>query len=292
MSDQVPANVTRFAAKVGLALPADRAAITMLVGRLRRRSWAAGLGSVLGAVIGGVGALLAGLGGYAPWLALGSAFVGLAFGTAIATLTESTRVPDGERRVARPRQVGFGDYVDPVELASGRVMPFLAVAFAALALVVPGAREGNAPLVATAVVLAVVALLGLVLFEVGGRRILARTRLTASPVALAWEDALRADDLRGLVNAPLAAGLYGTVLAAGALVDPLIVALAPHVGMGVVIGLIWLVIAVALAAAVTLAVLTAPRRAAQHYLRRLWPEVVAQADAARAARVAAAGAPR
>src|SRR5690606_34857717 len=125
-----------------------------------------------------------------------------------------------------------------------------------------------------ALALPIVAVLSLLVLELGGRRvILTRPRLAASPEALVWDDALRADDLRILATAPLMTGLYGFILGL-----PSLYSLVPQQELGGEIVLLTLanvgffVLMIALLVVVAFAIVRKPE---QFSLRRLWPELAA-----------------
>ncbi len=269
----------RLSRRLGLALPDDPALRDEILRRGRHRTLWVSVGACLGFVVTIAIVLAAAVTGLIPDPGTGAAWTGLAglvLGGAIAALCVvlGSRHPvDPSRpRVAHARRTELADYLDPIELVGARVVAGLGAVATALALALPGSSwmmEGQ-PLAAG--VLAVGGLIGLVLLELGGRRVvLARPRVADTPVALAWDDATRATELRALATAPLMMGAYSLAFGSFASLGPAL-RLLPDVAAGILINVTFFVL---LAALVTVAVVATSRKPEQFYLRRLWPEVAA-----------------
>jgi hypothetical protein len=262
----------RFGHSVWLAMP-DDALLASVERRVARKAVAGGVGGLaaLAIMVTGMSALGAPAdeGYVATWVIIGGYFAGIAVGSAINALTE----PRSERAVtfARAEAVELCDFVAPVERQGARVVVLLAVLLGAV-LAVLTARDGepSSAGLAGALVMVALALVSLVVFEIGSRRVLSRGRPAGSPTELAWDDALRAGALRDLVTAPLALGTYSLFVLGGELANGYTGA-ASAVGFTVLIGIV-----VAGFAALVVVLITRPQR---YYLRRLWPELAGTQDA-------------
>lgn len=275
--DRIAVRVSR---RVGLALPAEPLR-AKLVHRMRRTTrWTSGVAAV-GAVIGIAGvATAAASGAIGPedttpiWLAFSGLVLGGAVGAVLAVVTERPTPEPGQPRVARATPRELRDYLDPIELVGARITAALGVATAVALLAWPAARTTQ---VATPVAVALLAMAGvvaLVVLEVAGRRVvLGRSRISESPAELAWDDALRSDDLRRLVTAVLMTSVYAVIFGVFPLAGALGSLLLPDAVLLVAVNLAFVVL---MAAAAVILVLATVRKPARFYLRRLWPEVAAQ----------------
>lgn len=287
-------SLARLARSVGLQAPGGELD-AVLEARLRRKSRWALVGVFAGMLVtDGIVVLAVSLGSIADpgmgagWLAVAGLLLGGSVGNLAAVLATPGSADPTQPRVAHARATRLSDYLDPLELIGARIVAGLglvsAIVFAVLPTqpsTFPAAQSVAVPL------LAAVGVISLVLLEVGGRRVvLGRPPFATSPTALAWDDALRASDLRSLASAPLMSGMYAFIFALGSLGEMLpfnainrdIVLVAANVGWFLFLG-----------AMIFILVLSIVRTPAQYYLRRLWPELVpATGRAAADARVAAA----
>ena len=256
------ATARRFAKRVGLTLP-DAFAPAM-GSRLARRVRAGVLGALLGAA-GGVALLT-----LQPttdvnariWLILGAYFVGLGIGVAIAALTEHTAVVDGPR-VARSDAVALDDYVAPFERNGARVVVVVSVLALIGMLLLPAPGTGTVAPTPLKITLVALGILSLLLFELGSRRIIARSRAAGSPLELAWDDALRAGAARDLVIAPICLGLWSTLLIASDAGQTVPAVQDMRLGIGLIV----------VALAIIVALIGSAQKPQRYFLRRLWPEM-------------------
>ncbi|GEA88059.1 hypothetical protein [Cellulomonas cellasea] len=245
-------------------LPLDEATERLVVGRFRRRERWAGTGALLGGLLplafllpGDDGAALLGatggdLRGFAVLLGF---FAGTAAGLGLLAWRETIRpVDEPGPRVARASVPVVEDYVTPHERRGAWVLAGAGVAVTAWA----GLREGPGlpgALVALGIAVPVAAV---VVTEVLLRRLVAARQAATTPLALAWDDVLRARTARDLVTVPLTAGAYLPLVitsraeAVGSLPD----------GVSLVLVLAMLVTA-------GVSALLDPRG---HVRRRLWPQ--------------------
>lgn len=263
--------VDRLARRLDLRLEPS---LATRIGRrvtLRQRS------GLLGALLGvGVGtAILLGQPGPVdgePWLPIdiwmltGMMFVGSGIGFSLSALVAIPRPDADAPRVARSRVLGIGDYVDPFELVPTRVLAPTALALAVAANI--GALSGAAPasdnsLVPAALVLAVLAIVTLVIFELGARALLRRPTPAVSEQELAWEDGLRATAVRQLLTAPLTFSLIAVIWSGFGLLE----AIPGQVAL-VVVNVATPLLTAGL---VVIAVLAFARHPERYFRRRLWP---------------------
>jgi len=283
--DRMAARVSR---RVGLALPAEPLR-GKLVRRMRRTTrWTSGAAAA-GAVVGIAGvATAAASGSIGPddttpiWLAFAGLVLGGAVGAVLAIVTESRSAEPGQPRVARATPRELRDYLDPIELVGARVTAVLGVATTVALLAWPAARTIQVATPVAVTLLAAAGAVALVVLEVAGRRVvLGRSRISESPAELAWDDALRSDDLRRLVTAVLMTSTYAVIFGVFPLAGALGSLLLPDALLMVAVNLAFYVL---MAAAVVILVLSTVRKPARFYLRRLWPEVAAQEARAAAER--------
>lgn len=251
-------SVDRLAAKVGLAPVPEL--MTTLERRVQLQRRAIGIGGALGASLVLIGLRFA-IGDrwslQANWLTVGAVYGSGALGNAIAALLQP-RWWRGGARLARGVDVTLDDYVPPIERVAARGAAVAGLGATAVAAVFR--RIDGVDLAAGAVVV-----LSLALFELGARRVVRKPQPVGSTNELAWDDAFRAVNLRALASAPEITGLYA-VLAAAAQFDER----AEWTTIGIVVTTVVVVLIVAIAS-------PSPAR---HYLRRLWPDTAAAAEAA------------
>ncbi|TVR61036.1 MAG: hypothetical protein EA422_13120 [Gemmatimonadales bacterium] len=269
--------LVRFARRVDLPLP-DAPLWAPVEAALTRRNVAVDLGAQIGiAAAAVVGLMLGHPGGRTGdigaelglWgmVVVGASVAGAATGSAWAGARDARRgAPAPGSRLARPTASVITDYVAPLELWSARLMAFAAAGALALGLVIATGVDTVAPaelLHIGTVLAAVVGPMALWLGVVTERRLLDLPQTAASTFELAWSDALRAQVLRDVVNAPLAIGVstgFALLMAASFGVgDPTIAnGLLGLLGAGV-LGLA--VVGIASSA-------SKPQR---HFRQRLWP---------------------
>ena len=267
--------VARLSQSVGLAVPDEHR--DALAARAARRSRA----SVLGAFFGTALVVLGFLSGVIPsseangdpvdiWVLLGGYFVGLAVGAMINALTFHNPVPHGSR-IARSGAVDLGDYLAPVDLVGARVSVAIGVIVlgVAVALFAMGAVPLN-PLLSVSALVIGLAVISLIIFEVGARRIINRAQPVGSQTELAWDDALRSSNIREVATAPICLGLWGALAVLISLINQPI---PQNLGgnllfVALLLGFFALITLAVVAAAISLS-----SRPQQHYLLRLWPEV-------------------
>jgi hypothetical protein len=204
------------------------------------------------------------------WIGLTGMLLGAGMASLLAVLTDPTVAEPGAPRVAHPRAIRLRDYLDPLELDGARIIVVLG-ALAAIATMAWPAPAATDSLQLVAPISAVGGVIALALAEIGGRRVvLARPRTADSPAALAWDDALRSNDLRTLYTAPIMLGLYATIFGFPAVAIPLL-DLLPQT---------WaLVLAntgfyIAIAALIVVVIVALRRQPGRYYLKRLWPELL------------------
>lgn len=204
-------------------------------------------------------------------LAIGAGFVGSAVAAAVYALLAARRAPVFDApRVARTRKVGLGDYVNGLE-RWGTVVACLVPMAAGLVLAVVLANPDAAGIVPLSLgLLTLVPPALLVLSLAAGGAVLNARRTVSSPERLAWDDALRSQSLRDILNLPMYAGLIATLWLG------LEAALAiPDEQFALRAAALWVVVAMGTLVAMTVVLLLS--RPARHFRHRLWP--VQQADA-------------
>ncbi len=256
---------------VGLAIPVE------LESSIRNRVLGRRRGGIVGAMVGGlIAAAVLELWTIPSTLASvllpAGVFAGVAVGVAIAALRYSRRLTDEQPRFARAVVVKFSDFIAPLEHWGARACVILAVVLLAFS-IAWGASKPHASIpsaLALAGVLTAAAVIFLLLFETLGRRIVGRGSPSASPTELAWDDALRSTAVRDLASAPIALALYAVIAA--------LLELPPTFGMdyglhNIILNVSMIVLIYGAAALTVVYVITKPQR---HFLRRQWPELVAQ----------------
>lgn len=249
-----------------VALPLTPEVSETVERRVTTRMRASGIGLLAGAVAGlGVAALVDGLDeGLTTFTFAGTALSVLATAWTIGVLRREPA--DGDSvRIARSEAVRLDDYVPPVELVTVRIAGTLALVGPIL-VSVAWMRGADVPTSAPWILgAATLSLVVWVLVEVLARRIVARGPRVGSPIAMAWDDALRAETLRRLIALPLVFMIQATLPSAveGARLlfgedgfwgtAGLIIAMTPAIGL------------------LLLLVIVASATPERHYLRRLWP---------------------
>ncbi|MHA6693779.1 hypothetical protein [Homoserinimonas sp. A520] len=267
--------VLRFENSLGLTLPAQ------LGEPLRRRMVNQRRSYLLGGVVG----IAASATAVTPalqslpehlilWTLFGGMFTGAAIATAIAALFSARpRVGDHER-LARATAVALDDYLAPLDRWTARLPVVFAVAAIPLSLVGNELRwtsVSSQSMFICGVILAAMAVTSLVVFEVAARRIVAKGRPIGSLDELVWDDAFRFQVLRDLRYAPLVLSAYALGLTGSALGIMSAGVEEPNsISFGVFATLL----------ICTFIALWAARAAKtqRHFLRRLWPELAAEAD--------------
>ncbi|GAB3403320.1 hypothetical protein GCM10027515_14110 [Schumannella luteola] len=277
-----------LARQIGLAIPSQLS--TFIEARLARFSRAGAIGLLLAAVASApVGYAVSVASGGDPWggrgfgtgdnAALGvwpGVGVGLvAVGIVVAGAAITVRDDLGDEvRFARSTAVGLDDYIPRAQLALLRIGTIgggvLAALLAALTVAQPATLPAALPLIGTGVI----GVVALIVFEIFGRRIVGARQPSASPAELAWNDALRSAQLTQLATAPGMLGYYS--LLGCTFVLPRVIELGGWPGW---IGGVTALVVIALLAALGVIVLIfvwGKGNPQTHFLRRLWPEVVAQ----------------
>jgi hypothetical protein len=255
--------LTSAARDSGLALTSEVEPLVL------RRSRRAERYSVLLAVVGWVAAVWSPLTHGSPvtglWFILSSMALGGALGAAVAALVDAHGAsrPDWPR-LARTRVVAIADYLPALERRSGAIA-LLAIALGAGCCSLAGVHDPIV-LIDIPVLVGLSALVPLM----WGRYLVSRPQHARTTVDLAWDDALRAKNLRALFEAAPTAGLYGALA--------MIFAVSEQSGSGAGWGIS--VFFVAMLPPVLLLVVrtTTNLRAGRYYLRRLWPETAAELD--------------
>ena len=260
-----------FARRVDLALdPTVEAAVTARLVRTGRVGLLSGVGA--GIVTAWTLDATAGVleSPYAILAVLAGFFAGNAVGSGALGWWEARRpVPADAPRIARAETPTHADYVAGHErwgawgaaavsalLAAGLAMidstgfielGDLPVGLMLGAVLVPAAAAGVEELVA--------------------RRLIDRRQVAATPLELAWDDALRAHTLRDMITVPLVAGIWAPFLVLSVISDGLEGGWPANQGVGLVSGLVLIL----LLAAGGMGVVSIALRPARHFRSRLWP---------------------
>lgn len=273
----------RISRRAGLALP-DAPLRERILERARTTRLLVTWGGAMGGLITLTALVIAVTTGAIPdpqaatgWVAVAGIMLGTTAGALLRVLAAAPQRDPDQPRVAHARHRSARDYLHPIERIGARVATGAGIVAAIAVVLTPGAFSGDSAASAVSTVaLAAAAAIGLTGLEWGGARIvLSRPRTATSPADLAWDDALRADDLRTLASAPIMTGTYAATVSIQALAsalpygtdDVLILALTNG-------GFFVLVIALVVVLAFALAV-----QPEKHYLRRLWPDVAARSHA-------------
>lgn len=265
--------VLRFQNSVGVALPAQ------LGEALRRRMLAQHRGYLLGGMTGVTWTALSVSSGMLPmpghlaaWVIGGGTLAGGALGVAAAALLSAGRRLDDRERYARATAVTLSDFLAPIDRWLARLPVVFTVAVFTVSLVGVGlgwTQVVGLPLFINGGILTAMAVAALIVFEVAVRRIVSKSRPVGSREELVWDDAFRSQVVRELRFAPFMLGFYGlglTVSGLGLLSDG-----EPN-GMSLgVFGTLLVCSIIALWAARV-------SKTRRHFLRRLWPELAAEAD--------------
>lgn len=204
------------------------------------------------------------------WLVVGY-FLGHALGVAAVGWWESSRpVPPDAPRIARTADVTLDDYVAPIERRGLWAAAAVGVGVAVLPLLLRGAGPFDLGPTPPGVILAAagVPLLAVGLVELACRAILGRRQVAATPLALAWDDAVRALALRDVVTVGLIVALLSPFALLGHVSDTLEGGWPANPAVGLVMGLAGVLLMVAVVTAL-IATLQQPQR---WFRRRLWPD--------------------
>lgn len=271
----IAASVERLARRVNLAL--DDGVRAEVEAFQRRRVLASGVGATAG-VATAFALAPADSSVRGAMLVLG-AFGGVAVGVAAAALVHARRSTANAGPVTgRLLPVAIDDLV-PVGERYGMRIALVVAAVVSLAASGALAALGDLDSVDRGASTGVALFLGIGVVSAAAWEVVARRIATSRPIAggtqaLAWSDALRSQTLRDMIALPLMAALYApiTMLAELALSAP-----PPFdAAIGGALGL--LALATLLGVGVLAIVQSAPgstRNPAQHYQRRLWPELAA-----------------
>ena len=265
----------RFQNNVGVDLPqrlAERLRRRMLINR--RSSLIGGMAGIL------VSALI--VDSRAPsspntldtFILIAGAFAGPTLAISIAALLTASKDSDDHVRYARSHAVGLSDYVPPLERWVARGLTLLAIAFLAAwsisSWLRPAASDTQAFI--NGALFTLIAAGTLLICEIAGRRIVAMGIRAGSPEKLVWEDAIRSLTVRDLAGAPALVGLYAIMWTAPALLsEGAGAAVVNSTGLMVSFGVI------------VVAIISMVFKPERHFLRRLWPELAAEADKPRPA---------
>lgn len=276
-----PRIAQRASRQLGLAVP-EEPFRSVLVARLRRTTrWSIGSFAT-----GFAAAIVIGLMLRVPheasavadllWLGVGGALLAGSVGAILAVLTEARPTASAGPRVARAAARRMRDYVDPFELGWVRVTAVLGLGLPLVNLALHVETLGG-PTPTTALVLGAAGIVELGILEGAGRRIvLGRGRITSDETELAWDDALRASDLRRLTSAVAMTSIYAVVFAGFPLIGAGLMLL-PTTAASVLVNV---TAYLAFAGAIIALVVALRRDSPRHYLRVLWPELAAQRVAA------------
>ncbi len=273
------ASVERLARRVNLALDDDVRGEVMTF--QRRRVLASGVGAIAGLAVA-----LALAPADSP--ARGAALVlcifgGGAVGVAAAALGHARRATGAAREATAGRAVtgrllpvAIDDLVPAGERIGMRIALAVGGALSLGAIGAVAALEGleaiDPRVLAGAAVFLGIGVVSAAAWEAVAGRIASSRPIAGGAQALAWSDALRSQTLRDMVVLPLTAALYAPLTL---LTEIVLAAPAPlDSALGAALGLLALA---AFIAAIVVAVLQSspgsPRNPAQHYQRRLWPEL-------------------
>ncbi|WP_169076990.1 hypothetical protein [Microcella alkalica] len=271
------ASVERLARRVNLALDDDVRDEVMRF--QRRRVVASALGAL--AAAGVVLVLVPTDSSLRSGAIVLGVFGGVAMGVAVAALLHARRA----HRDAADRAAPSAGRLTPVHIAdlvpSGerRGMPIALAVGAVLVLVILlglGLTDQLDQLDPTAMAVAfgllALAATSTLLWWALGTRIARWRPIGGGTQALAWSDALRSLTLRDMIALPLTAAIYAPLVLLGELISLAEPPVAIIAGAG--LGLLALVVlVVSIVAAALQASPASPRNPAQHYQRRLWPEL-------------------
>jgi hypothetical protein len=279
-----PAGRTRAAHQVArkVDLSLDPVVEQTVAGRLARREQAGAVGGMV--VMWGTVAALAGAADaveddLTPLFAALAYLVGHAVGYGVVAWHETRRpAPEGPR-VARASTPTHDDYVARHERWGAWVVAGAATCLAVgLVMVEQTGALGSATVPwALAAVTAVLPWVAIAVDELLARRLLDRRQVAATPLELAWDDALRARTLRDMITVPLSLGVFLPLLLAGVMGDAAEGGWPANPMVGVTSGVFVLVIAGAGVMVLVSAVLN-PHR---HFRDRLWPRTNREAVAPR-----------
>jgi hypothetical protein len=148
------------------------------------------------------------------YVALATAGVTVGLAEAIFSTRQQLRRPDTSVRLARLRVVTINDYVS----SWSRILAWVTVAIGVTIVLIRdsqalgganGTTAGTLRALVPTSVVALFALVGLAMFELVGRAIVARSQPAGSPEELVWDDAQRASSLLNLLQVPVQFGAYG-----------------------------------------------------------------------------------
>jgi len=253
----------RMAASSGLVLTPDQIALVQDKLGLRQR------GAVIGGILGvGLSWLLttgerAGDNNPRIILIAGGALVGIAAGTACVALVVGTRRPADTVLVARSTSVSLTDYIPrPAHVLVGVLVGATIVGVVALLVTADGRAVPPSALALSAAAIATLAV-----FEIAGRRIVAKGQPIGSVIELVLNDAVRTTYLRDLLVAPAVLASYSLLIAFDTTSEWFDAPLPSELGIAAYSAVLLVLVIVRMT--------KWSRRVAPHYLRRLWPEIAA-----------------
>lgn len=270
----------RLARKVDLSL--DPSVEQAVADRLARRERAGVVGGLLvmwAAVVTLGRAAEAVQEGLAPLFVALAYLLGHAVGYGVVAWHETRRPPGDGPRVARASTPTHDDYVARHERWGAWVVAGAATCLAvALVMVEQTGAFGSAAVPwALAAATAVLPWVAIAVDELLARRLLDRRQVAATPLELAWDDALRARTLRDMVTVPLVLGLSLPLVLAGVMGDAAEGGWPANPMVGVTSGVFMLI----LGGAIVLGLVSAALNPHRHFRSRLWPRTNREAVAAR-----------
>jgi hypothetical protein len=269
--------IARFSRKFGLEVPEG------MESAIRSGVMARHIGAVIGTSIAEVIAvvLLLVFPGFqilAIWWCLLAAYLaGAGIGSAVAILLSERRREQGVVRVARSSAVTVADYVPPLQTWFARCCVVLGIlAFAGDLWLAFGTSGTYLSLVSG--LLAGLAIVMLVVYEVVSRRFVSKGALAGSPLELAWDDGLRSYALSNMNIMVALVALYSLIG-----YDTLwyngpfshVEKIASQPVFGVYVGLFPIGAAVLI---LCLVAIITRIRSRQYFLRRLWPNLATRVD--------------
>jgi hypothetical protein len=211
------------------------------------------------------------------WVLFASYLVGAGVGSAAAILIAERRRELGTVRVARSSAVTVSDYVSPFQSWFARFCVLIAiVAFAGdIWLTV---SDSAAYLSLVSGVLASLAIIMLVLYEIVSHRLVTTGALAGSTLELAWDDALRSYALSNMNIMVALVPFYSLVGYDTLLVNGPYSHVAPIASQPIFGAYVGLVPIGATVLILCLVAIVTRIRSRQYFLRRLWPALATRVD--------------
>jgi hypothetical protein len=264
--------VARFARLFGLDVPDDLES-TIRAGILARRIGAP-IGNAITVAITTV--LLLGTQGISLlatwWCLFGAYLVGTSLGATTAILIAEQRRDRTIIRVARTTAVSVSDYVSPVQTVFVRSFVALAVLVFAVDCWLAVSVSPRYLSVVSGII-AGLALVTLIVYEVVSRRLISRGASAGTPLELAWDDGLRSYALTNLSGTVGLLPLYSLIAYDTLLLNT--TGISSSSVFSVFTGLLPITATFGIFALIVIMTRT---RSRQHFLRRLWPELTPVVD--------------